>query len=81
MRDSLPHIRDEINYLEEKWISELLRGRSYLVGFDHCLEHEFRQKKKQMRSALDRYSDMSGIGETGETVKMAIKTFPISPGI
>lgn len=39
-----PTLRIEIDYLEEKWIFELLRRRRYAMSSDFRLEAELRQK-------------------------------------
>lgn len=68
-RSFWPRLRKEIDYLEEKWIFELMQRHSYQVDSETYLEDELQQKDQQMRSALDSYSESSGIGERGEKTK------------
>lgn len=72
-----PSLSDELTYLEEKSIFELLRRCSYNFCSDHHLTSESVQKDRQMRYALDTYSDTGGSDKLGREIKMVLATLPI----
>lgn len=77
LRGSYPAFSDELKYLEERSIFELLQSRSYNVRSDVLLTVELGQKERQMREAFDECSDMVGIDKRGKRIRMILCFIPI----